>query len=209
MRPVGGLRGGLRGSARLRLEVAVDQARLVGGEQTAAGLQEHLEDRRDIAGFGGEPGGEGGALDVLHGDEDLAVALADFVDLDDVRVGQAGQRLGLAQQAGVVGGVQQLDRHASLEALVVGRIDHAHPALAEPAEDREVADLLGLEVGQHGLRGGLPREPMGCAQGRVDEHEPRVRPGAAPGPYWRRRRRRTSSRPGREFHPPACARRTT
>ena len=46
-----------------------------------------------------QPLGERLALEQLHGDEELAVVLADLVDLADVRMVDAGRRARLAPEA--------------------------------------------------------------------------------------------------------------
>jgi hypothetical protein len=135
--------------AVLRLEVAVDQAGLVGGGEAGAGLPEDLEDLAPGSGLSLEPCPEGQAVDELHGDVDLVVVGADLVDADDVGVGEAGHGLGLADQAGagvLVGavGVEQLDGDFALELLVVGGVDDPGAAAAELADDGEAADAGGL-----------------------------------------------------------------
>jgi hypothetical protein len=63
-------------------------------------------------------------VDELHRDEDLAAVLADLVDVDDVGVREAGERLGLAQGALAVAelvvglAADELDRDAAIELLV-------------------------------------------------------------------------------------------
>jgi hypothetical protein len=168
MRPVGGLRGGLRGSARLRLEVAVDQADLVGGGEARGGLAEHLEDLAPGPGLLLEPCPEGQAVDKLHGDVDLAVVGADLVDADDVGVGQAGHGLGLAQEAGGGVGVgavavQELDGDLALELLVVGGVDDPSAAAAELADDGEAADRRGTPVLRPDTSRGWRCQPGGLA----------------------------------------------
>jgi hypothetical protein len=80
-------------------EVAVDQSGAVRRRQALSGLEKHRERLSPVPRPGAEPGAAVLAGDVLHGDESLSVGLADLVDLHDVGVRQAGQRLGLALHA--------------------------------------------------------------------------------------------------------------
>src|SRR6185436_9013324 len=85
------------------------------------------------------------ALEQLHGDEQLAVLLADVVELADVRMVDAGGRPRLALEAparGVVAaqGAHLLERDGAAEPLVPGCVDDAHAALAERARHGVVPD---------------------------------------------------------------------
>jgi hypothetical protein len=77
------------------------------------------------------------AFDVLHGDEQRAVALADVVDGRDVRRAQhrGGARLSekpLAPLRVVLErGRQQLERHTTTEPRVFDEVDLAHAARAQ------------------------------------------------------------------------------
>ena len=90
------------------------------------------------------------AVDVAHDEVDEALALADGVDRDDVRMGQPGGGLRLAGEAladvlleGELGR-QHLDGDPALEPLVAGAVDHAHAAAADLALDGiRVAQRLG------------------------------------------------------------------
>ena len=89
------------------------------------------------------------AADQFHADEIDAVGLAQVVGLDDVRVDQVGDELGLADEvldeqllAGVIR-ADDLDGHALDEvarAVLLGFIDDAHAALKNLADDL-VAEL--------------------------------------------------------------------
>ncbi len=65
--------------------------------------------------------------------------LAHIVDLDDVRVLQARDRLGFHAKADQVLGIRRgagqdhLDRDLAIELLVHGLVDHAHAAAAQDA----------------------------------------------------------------------------
>ena len=206
MRPVRGLRDGLRGSARLGLEVAVDEAGLVRRGQAAAGRG---VDREDLA--GGplalvQPRPRGHAGDELHGDEQLAAGLAgaegaDVVDRDDVGVGEPGQGPGLAQQAEAVGRAgpeaQQLERDLAVELGVVGGVDHAHAAAAELREHDVAADHAA--AGQRLVAVDAPAVGRALGRQRVggDAHR-----GVGQRAALRRRRRRGSC--ARRHGVPGC-----
>src|SRR5690606_25545212 len=104
--------------------------------------------------------------------------LAEVVDLHDVgdlavlAAPGAGDRPRLlaehagAPRAGVDPGAQHLERHATLDVHVLALVDHAHAALAEPADDAiarahhqlarlEPHLLEHLQAGALGLDGGL------------------------------------------------------
>ncbi len=89
------------------------------------------------------------ALDELHDVIGRAVVLADAEDRHDVRVVELGGSLGLAlepQPLLVVAdhlGRQDLQCHMAAERNLLGLVDHAHPAMADLADDPEIADLLG------------------------------------------------------------------
>ena len=88
-----------------------------------------------------QPFGEGLALDVLHGNEQRAVVLTDFVDRADVRVIERGRRLRLAQQPGVRRGVgagrgrQHLDGDAAIKRGILAEVHLAHAAGAQRPQD--------------------------------------------------------------------------
>ena len=126
------------------LEVAVDEAGGLGGGEAAAGGDEGGEDLAPGAGGAAEPLTEGDAVDQLHGEEDLGASDADVVDGDDAGVGEAGHRLGLAEEALGGGaadvGADQLQGAPAVELRVVGGVDDAHAAGAEALEDEVAAE---------------------------------------------------------------------
>ena len=108
-----------------RAELPRDLQRLVGGRPA------HASQRR----------GHVLAVDVLHGDEDVAVRLADVVDPRDVGMRDGSRDLDLvaeAQQFARVGGDtfgQQLQSHRLAQLQVVRAVDLAHAPTAEHADD--------------------------------------------------------------------------
>jgi hypothetical protein len=142
MRPVGGLRGGLRGSARLRLEVAMDQPRGVGAGDSASRLDQYIQDLGPPPGALLRPLPERQPGDELHGDPHVITEHADVIDRDDVRVGQPREGLRLPQYQCAIAAVQflgdrrldQLQRDLAIELRIVGREHRPHRAGAELAE---------------------------------------------------------------------------
>ena len=96
----------------------------------------------------GEPRGQRLALEQLHRDEELAVRLADLVQLADVGVRHAGRRPRLAPEALsrlriAAGPAHHLDGDLAVEALVGGGVDDAHPSFAELRHDAVVGNRVG------------------------------------------------------------------
>jgi hypothetical protein len=123
------------------LDVAVDDALLVGRPQGLDDLGGGLEGFAGGQGPLADPVAQGPALDELHGEEELVLDLADLVDAADVGMAEGRGRLGLADEAGPDGRVrvgrlgQELEGDLAVEGGVLGQIDLAHAALAELAED--------------------------------------------------------------------------
>src|SRR5262249_39320683 len=121
---------------------------------------------------GGEPG-QRGALDVLHAEVRLAVALADVVDRQDVWVVEPGRRAGLGPEAaylllrGQAAAQHDLQGDDPLEAGVAGPVDDAHAAAAQLLQQAVVAEVPGgdvlrrLRVGLGGRRPGARRRADG------------------------------------------------
>ena len=88
------------------------------------------------------------ALQKLHGDERLAVLLADVVDGADVGMIQRGSRLRFALEAaerlGIAGDFvgQELEGDETAQPRVFGLVDHTHPAAAELPDNAVVRDGL-------------------------------------------------------------------
>ena len=128
-----------------RLEVAVDQAGIVGGGQASTRLQVDLEALPPRGLLLATPLVEVLPPDQLHGDEQLAVDLPDLVDLHHVGMRQLRQRLSLAQHPVVPAArilVHQLDRDLAIERLVVGAEDRAHPSAAQGLQHEKPTDPM-------------------------------------------------------------------
>ena len=125
-----------------RLEVAVDDALLVGGVH---GPGQRLDQRgglgRAAAACRPAAAARLPPVDELQREERQAVVLADLVDLDDVGVLQPGDRLGLGAEAGQLAGpawppARIIFRATTpVEADLPGLVDDAHAAAAQLAED--------------------------------------------------------------------------
>ena len=92
------------------------------------------------------------AIQKLHGDERLAVVLADLVNRADVGMVQRRGRLRFAPEAlqrlRVLGHIigQELQSDKAAELCVLGLVDHAHPAATELLDDAVVRDGLADHV---------------------------------------------------------------
>ncbi len=135
----------------------------------------------------------------LQGEEGPAVVLADLVDLDDVRVLEAGDGLGLGAEtcqlrlAGVAAGQDHLEGDDAAQLDVPRLVDDTHATLAELAEDLVAGHLASrataaLETGRrqggkgiHG-RGGRHRlEVLGGRSGKQPFRFPARRGGQRAG----------------------------
>ena len=87
-------------------------------------------------------------VEVLHGDERLAVLFANVVDGADVGMVEGGRGLGLTpetlQSLAVLGHVfgQELESHKAMQPGVLGLVDDTHPAAAQLLDDAIVRDGL-------------------------------------------------------------------
>ena len=148
-----------------RLDVAVDEPSRVGRGDPLAGLMKDLEDLTPTPRLRLEPLLEGHPLDVVHHQEEVLAVGVDVVDLDDVGMGEAGEPVGLAEEAtaatleaprATAAAVQQLERHLSAELAVMGQVDGSHAAgadvlldyvAADPRRHRHLAEEVAAEVG--------------------------------------------------------------
>src|SRR5262249_37225281 len=106
--------------------------------------------------------GEGATVAELQREERLAAHLADFVQLHDVRVLQAGHRFRLDLEAqpfcwaGVLKGADRLQRHQAVGPQLPRPVDDPHAAVAADPQDlvagdlRVFAALPGRQVRGHG-----------------------------------------------------------
>ena len=125
-----------------RLHVTVDEPALMGGVQRGGELR-HQRERplgRERP-FGREQPLEVDAVDVAHGDVELAADVARLIDRDDARVVDRGRRARLPQEAGAERLVvaeprrQDLQRDLATEPHVGRAVDHPHAAATEDRLD--------------------------------------------------------------------------
>ena len=153
-----------------RLDVAVDEARGMGGIERRGDLAEQGDRRRRLERALAQPALEVGAIDEAHGQEVAAVPLAGLVDGDDVGMVDGGGHLRLAQEArpeGLVIGRQrgdELDGHRPIEGRVRGPVDDAHAAAAD---DR--LEVVAAEVGAQPRVGTTDRH--GAIASRFASHQ--------------------------------------
>src|SRR5437870_12315002 len=152
----------------VRLDVAMDDADRVRGAQRVGGLDHdaaRLLRRQPATAL--EPGRERLPVDVRHHEVDEAVRpFADAVDRDNVRVGQPGGGLRLAQEPDAdllaEGELRRehLDGHLAFQALVSRLVHDAHPAAADLPFDRIGAAQRLAQAGHQrivGLGHAVPR----------------------------------------------------
>jgi hypothetical protein len=91
-----------------------------------------------------------GALDVVHGDPQLAIDITAVVHLDDVRMPQRRRDVGLAVEAFPVLRFradlrgEHLERVAARQPGMLGQIDLAHPTRTERSQNRVSGDQLAI-----------------------------------------------------------------
>ena len=146
----------------MRLDVAVDDAVAVREAERGEDLARVVDRDRDRAEAARDDQLlERPPLEVLHRDVVGALGLAAVVDRDDVRVREPGCVLRLAPEAldellvVRVAVVEDLDRDAAAELLVLGEVDVRHPARAELARDAVAPVEEGADEGvrsRHGRR---------------------------------------------------------
>ena len=153
----------------LGLDVAMHQARAVGGAEATRDVEEPGDllgqGRRGVA----DEGAQRGALDELHGDERRAVGFPDVVDGHDVRVGEGGggarlphhARRGLGVGHRVVARLaEELHGDATPQPRVVRPEDATHAALADHGFEAVTVDgAPHLEGHRHAMVARRAREP--------------------------------------------------
>src|SRR5207244_3204967 len=136
----------------LRLEVAVQDAGLVGSREAVEDLRGDAEDALDRRAFSREHGGERLPFDVLHREESVSRVITDIERANDVLVGDLPRELHLAPESLVHPRelsdllLQHLERDDLVELAIARAIHGAHPTAPEqadelisPSEDRRPA----------------------------------------------------------------------
>ena len=153
------------------LEIAVDDACLMGRRQSLAGLDERRDHLAPVVVLA-HPLAQGRAVHILHDEEQLFAIAADVVNRRDVRVLEARHRLGLVAeplnqalvsiadlsvlQRQPKPRIQELQRDLAIELGVMSGIHDPHPAGTDQAFDLVATD--------HGARREQPDH--GCLQHR-------------------------------------------
>jgi hypothetical protein len=161
----------------LGLEVAVHEAGVVGGREPVPRRRERVANLAPPARRRRQPGGQRRSFDELHRHEHPTVDRAGVVDDHDAGMGEARDRLGLAQQAVAAGlgagalrrVVQKLERDLAIELRIVGGVDLPHAAATDQVQDHVAPD--GAAAGQRG-RARRGRSDVGSGRRR---HQLRAR----------------------------------
>jgi len=146
------------------LEVAMDDALVVGFFEGLCDLQGDGGGFRRGQRTGAQFGCEGFASDQLHDDVVGAIVLDDVVDGSDVGMIKAGEHAGFAAEAvsrifvGEDAGREHLDGDVTLEFFVARAIDDTHAACSKLAEDAIAIEEAGFGGGTRRWRRGFARE---------------------------------------------------
>jgi hypothetical protein len=143
-----------------RLQVAVDDALLVGRRKRVGQCDADLAHLVGREAAGAHPRRQVFSLDQLHRDEAEATGLLDRVDRHDMGVVERGDGLGFPlearERAGVGGKTrrQHLERHAALQCQVFRQVHLAHAAGAQLLDDAVMRErLASLQRQRWGLLG--------------------------------------------------------
>ena len=104
----------------------------------------------------------------------MAVVFADLEDLHDVRMLQAGDRLGLGAEAGhvpfagVFTGQDHLQGHEAVELALPGLVDDAHTAAAQFLQQFVVADVTDFRAQRRADKRRLARGQLRRLRRSVD-----------------------------------------
>ena len=167
------------------LDVAVDDVRAVGVAQALGDLQGDLDRAQEVELLAGDQLADGLALDELHDDVGRPLGLPDVIDLGDGGMGHGRGRPGLLKEPSQPVGIRRqlgldgLDRHGAVQALIDGPVDDAHPARADDGLDPVMGEgMPGFEGPFGRFHGGLVfRENTTFYLGRMGKSTPPGRPG--------------------------------
>ena len=127
----------------------MDDPGLVSRGESGGELKRVAQDARHLERTVSEELRQGGTVDELHHDPELAPVLEEVEELDDGRMAETSQGLGFAEKplAGGAGRVtleEALDGDPTFEPRVPGPVDLAHPSTAEETLESERAHEPGL-----------------------------------------------------------------
>ena len=131
----------------------MDDAFGVGRVQSIGNLDSQIEQRLGFQRLASDHVFQGLAIEELHGDERLAFPLTDFIDRADVRMTQSRGGLRFVLETGerlrITGEFlrKKFQGHKTVEANVLGLIDHTHPTTSELLDDAVVRDSLADKLG--------------------------------------------------------------
>src|SRR5580704_1459927 len=158
-----------------RLDVAVNDPLVVRELQCLADLRHDLERlvRPELA--VADQCSQVDSVDILHHEVEILLGPAEIVDLDDMRVIEPGQRLGLAGEAFGKGRIitdsrrQNLDGNEAVQLPLPRLVDNSHATLAEMLEVIELWELPGerLQIGRG--KAGRFRDGRGFCLARRDK----------------------------------------
>jgi len=163
----------------------VDDPLLVRLLETGRGVGEQAPDARERQrSLGPDHFLQADALQVLHGDEEPAVELAEVVDPDDVGMADAAADLHLAQEPRLFVGtdlvrselLDHLDGLAELQ--VAGLVDPPHAAAAQLGEDERAVDPSLVELAQQAA---LIEEFLGPDYARLERYVQKLESASARG----------------------------
>ena len=143
------------------LDVAMDDAFGVGSVESIGNLDSDGEQRLQIHRTVADQVLQGVAVEELHGDERLAVLVADVVDGADIGMVEGGRGLGLTpetlQSLAVLGHSfgQEFQSHKAIEPGVLGLVDDTHPTAAQLLDNPVVRDGLADHSGKSWRSGRL------------------------------------------------------
>ena len=136
------------------LDVAVDDTFGVRGVESVGNFDGKCKERVEFHGAAGNAMLERGALQKFHGDEGLAVFLADIVDGADVGVIEGRGGLGFPFKTGEGLGIfgnfvgEEFQGDKATKACVFGFVDNAHASAAEFLQDAVMREGLADERGR-------------------------------------------------------------
>jgi len=144
-----------------RLDVPMNNPFGVRGIQCVGDLDSQVEQRFQFHGLGTDTMFQGYAIEKFHGDEDLAVLVADVVDGADVGMVERGRGLRFAlktsQHLGIASDLvgEEFQGDEAVKASVLGFVDDSHAAAPKLLGNAIVRDGLTNHSGDGWLRGRL------------------------------------------------------